>query len=129
MKELHCSQFLKQLEIMIKIQSFSDIITNSSSEVFVISTDKHAEVAEFIKNVCDLFGVDMDEIMEFDSATENGRVGYNLKHKKGDLIIYSTGDNTIPGVIMQIIEDLDWHSYLPNIGPLNIKNVTREHLG
>lgn len=114
---------------MIKIQSFSDIITNSSSEVFVISTDKHAEVAEFIKNVCDLFGVDMDEIMEFDSATENGRVGYNLKHKKGDLIIYSTGDNTIPGVIMQIIEDLDWHSYLPNIGPLNIKNVTREHLG
>ena len=36
---------------MIKIQSFSDIITNSSSEVFVISTDKHAEVAEFIKNV------------------------------------------------------------------------------
>ena len=110
---------------MIKIQSFSDIITNSSSEVFVISTDKHAEVAEFIKNVCDLFGVDM----EFDSATENGRVGYNSKHKKGDLIIYSTGDNTIPGVIMQIIEDLDWYSYLPNIEPLNIKNVTREHLG
>ena len=30
---------------------------------------------------------------------------------------------------MQIIEDLDWNSYLPNIEPLNIKNVTREHLG
>lgn len=129
MKELHCSPFLKLLEIMIKIQSFSDIITNSSSEVFVISTDKHAEVAEFIKNVCDLFGVDMDEIMEFDSATENERVGYNLKCKKGDLIIYSTGDNTIPDIIMDIIKDLDWNSYLPNIAPLNIKNVTREHLG
>lgn len=129
MRELHCSQFLKLLEIMIKIQSFSDIITNSSSEVFVISTDKHAEVAEFIKNVCDLFGVDMDEIMEFDSATKNERVGYNLKCKKGDLIIYSTGDNTIPDIIMDIIKDLDWNSYLPNIAPLNIKNVTREHLG
>lgn len=63
---------------MNKIQSFSDIITNSSSEVFVISTDKHAEVAEFIKNVCDLFGVDMDEIMEFDSATEWVRYGSDI---------------------------------------------------
>ena len=114
---------------MVKIQSISDIITNSSSEVFVITTDKHAEVAEFIKNICDVFGVDMDEIMEFDSATENGRVGYNLKHKKGDLIIYSTEDNSIPEVIMNIIEDLDWNSGLPNVKPLNIKNVTRQHLG
>ena len=114
---------------MVKIQSISDIITNSSSEVFVITTDKHAEVAEFIKNICDVFGVNMDEIMEFDSATENGKVGYNLKHKKGDLIIYSTNDNSIPDVIMNIIEDLDWNSYLPNVKSLNIKNVTRQHLG
>lgn len=114
---------------MIKIQSISDIITNSSSEVFVITTDKHAEVAAFIRDICDAFGVNMDEIMEFDSATENGRVGYSLKHKKGDLIIYSTGDNSIPSVIMNIIEELDWNSYLPNVKPLNIKNVTREHLG
>ena len=49
---------------MIKIQSISDIITNSSSEVFVIETDKHSQVADFIKSVCDLFGIDMDEIME-----------------------------------------------------------------
>lgn len=111
------------------IQSISDIITNSSSEVFVISTDKHAEVAKFIKDICNVFGVDMDAIMEFKSATENGRVGYNSKHKKGDLIISSTGDNTIPGIIMKIIEELDWHSHLPNIKPLDITNVTREHLG
>lgn len=43
---------------MIKIQSISDIITNSSSEVFVIETDKHSQVADFIKSVCDLFGID-----------------------------------------------------------------------
>lgn len=111
------------------IQSFSDIITNSSSEVFVISTNKHAEVAAFIRDICDVFGVNMDEIMEFNSATKNEIVGNNLKCKKGDLVIYSTSDNTIPGVIMNIIEELDWNSYLPNIKPLNIKNVTREHLG
>lgn len=115
---------------MIKIQSFSDIITNSSSEVFVISTDKHAEVAEFIKNVCNIFGVDMDEIMTFESATENGCIrGWDIKYKKGDLIIESTDDNSIPGTIMEIINNLYWDNYLPNIEPLNIKNVTREHLG
>lgn len=115
---------------MIKIQSISDIITNSSSEVFVISTDKHAEVAEFIRSICDIFGVDMDEIMTFDSATENGRIrGWDIKYKKGDLIIESTGDNSIPGIIMTIIEELNWNYYLPNIEPLNIKNVTRKHLG
>ena len=113
---------------MVKIQSISDIITNSSSEVFVITTDKHAEVAKFISDICDVFGVDMDEIMEFESATENGRVGYDLKHKKGDLIIYSTGDNTIPGAIMEIIEELDW-CYTPKVEALNIKNVIRQHLG
>ena len=45
---------------MNKIQSISDIITNSSSEVFVITTDKHAEVAKFIKDICKVVGVDMD---------------------------------------------------------------------
>ena len=114
---------------MIKIQSISDIITNSSSEVFVISTNKHAEVAAFIRDICNSFGVNMDTIMKFDSATKNERVGYNLKCKKGDLVIYSIGDNTIPSIIMNIIEELDYNSYLPNIKPLNIKNVTREHLG
>lgn len=110
------------------IQSISDIITNSSSEVFVISTNKHAEVASFIKDICNVFGVDMDDIMEFESATKNGRVGYDLKHKAGDLIIYSTGDNTIPGVIINLIEELDW-CYTPKVEALNIKNVIRQHLG
>lgn len=113
---------------MIKIQSISDIITNSSSEVFVIETDKHSQVADFIKSVCDLFGVDMDEIMEFDSATENGRVGYDLKCKKGDLVIYSTEDNSIPYPILHLIEDLDWCS-APAVKALNIKRINRQHLG
>lgn len=115
---------------MSKIQSISDIITNSSSEVFVITTDKHAEVAKFIKDVCEVFGVDMDRIMEFDSVTTNHKDPYSgIKVSKGDLLIYSTEDNSIPGVIMDMIESLDWNSYLPNVKPLNIKRVYREHLG
>lgn len=115
---------------MNKIQSISDIITNSSSEVFVITTDKHAEVAKFIKDICDVFGVDMDEILEFDSATTNHRDSYTgVKVSKGDLIVYSTGDNSIPAIIADMIESLDWADYLPNVKPLNIKRVYREHLG
>ena len=112
------------------IQSISDIITNSSSEVFVITTDKHAEVAKFIKDICKVFGVDMDEIMEFDSVTTNHKDPYiEIKVSKRDLLIYSTEDNSIPGVIMDIIESLDWDSHLPNVKPLNIKRVYRKHLG
>lgn len=115
---------------MIKIQSISDIITNSSSEVFVVTTNKHAEVAAFIKEICKVFGVDMDRIMEFDSSTTNHKDTYTgVKVNKGDLIIYSTEDNSIPGVIMDIIESLDWNNYLPNVEPLNIKRVHREHVG
>lgn len=115
---------------MIKIQSISDIITNSSSEVFVITTDKHAEVAQFISDVCDVFGVTMDEIMEFDSSTTNHIDTYSgVKVSKGDLVIYSTYDNSIPYVIMDMIERLDWNNNLPNVEPLNIKRVHRAHIG
>lgn len=115
---------------MINIQSISDIITNSSSEVFVITTDKHAEVAKFIKDVCEVFGVDMDEIMEFESSTTNHKDSYTgVKVAKGDLVIYSAEENSIPAIIMDMIESLDWASYLPNVKPLNIKRVHREHIG
>lgn len=98
--------------------------------MFVITTDKHAEVAQFISDVCDVFGVSMDEIMEFDSSTTNHIDTYSgVKVSKGDLVIYSTEDNSIPCVIMDMIERLDWASHLPNVKPLNIKRVHRAHLG
>lgn len=111
------------------IQSFSDIITNSSSEVFIISTDKHAEVAQFLKDVCELFGYNMGEIMEFESATKDGKIdGWNVKYKKGNLIISSASDNSIPYIITDIIENLSW-DWSPVISKLNIRDVHREHLG
>ena len=40
------------------IQSFSDIITNSSSEVFVIESKDHEKIKTFLADVCELFGWD-----------------------------------------------------------------------
>ena len=115
---------------MNKIQSFSDIITNSSTEVFVITTNKHAEVSEFIKEVCDLLGIDMNEIISFKSSTHTGEDPDGAgKVKKGDLIIYGSYDNSIPDIIMDLIANLDYDSWIPRIESLNIKNVTRRHLG
>ena len=68
--------------------------------------------------------------MEFDSVTTNHKDPYSgIKVSKGDLLIYSTEDNSIPEIIMNMIESLDWNNYLPNIKPLNIKRVYRKHLG
>ena len=68
--------------------------------------------------------------MEFESATRDGRDEYSTKRfRKGDLIIRSSWDNSIPGIVMDIIDNLDWYDYLPKIKELSIKNVLREHLG
>ena len=48
---------------MSKIQSISDIITNSSSEVFIIDSKNHDKITTFLKDVCDLFGWDVYELM------------------------------------------------------------------
>ena len=95
---------------MVKIQSISDIITNSSSEVFIIDTKHHDLVSEFIQEICEVFGFDMHNMMDFDSVTENGHIdGYrNSSYKKGNLLIWSQGDNSIPAVIMDMIYDLPW---------------------
>lgn len=129
MKELHCSLFLKQLEIMNKIQSFSDIITNSSSEVFVIESSDHEKIKTFLANVCEVFGWDVNDLMHFESVEEDGRVGdWGPKFTNGDLLIWSNGDNSIPGVIMEIIEYLRWDR-IPALKDITISDVTREHLG
>ena len=54
------------------IQSISDIITNSSSKVFIIDSNKHQLVAKLIKEICEVFGYDMNKIMEFESVIKHG---------------------------------------------------------
>ena len=54
------------------IQSFSDIITNSSSEVFVIESNDHEKIKTFLADVCEVFGWDVNDLMHFESVEEDG---------------------------------------------------------
>lgn len=112
---------------MNKIQSISDIITNSSSEVFIIDSKQHDKIAEFLKDLCNVCGIDFYNIMEFISATSNGDF-YGVKYKKGNFIITTTYDNSIPGAILNFIENLVW-SNIPALEDIEIKNIQRHHLG
>lgn len=111
------------------IQSFSDIITNSSSEVFVIESQDHEKIKTFLADVCEVFGWDVNDLMHFESVEEDGRVGdWGPTFANGDLLIWSNGDNSIPGVIMDIIEYFRW-GRIPALKDITISDVTREHLG
>lgn len=115
---------------MIKIQSISDIITNSSSEVFIIDTNKHAEVSKFIEDICNIFGVNVNDIIEFESATKDGGIyGWDAKYKKGNLLVWSKGENSIPFPILDLITNLIWADHLPAIEKMNIKTIDKIHLG
>lgn len=111
------------------IQSISDIITNSSSEVFIIDSNKHQLISQFLKEICELFGYDINRIMEFESATKDGKIeGWDIKYKKGNLLIHSSDENSIPSIIMTLIEELEW-DYSERVKAMNIKEVRRKHLG
>lgn len=115
---------------MNKIQSMSDIITNSSSEVFIVNTDNHEKVINFIKDVCEVCGWNTEDLMCFESADIDGSVeGWtDINYKKGDLLIYSAGDNAIPYYIMEIIEELPYLN-APALNGADVTKVKRRHLG
>lgn len=108
--------------MLIRIQSFSDLITNSSSEVFVIRGKNKQKVSDLLHELYELLGRDIDEDMCFDSASRNGYDKY-LQHyiKKGDLIIEGVNDNSIPDAISGFIENID--SLIKNV------SVEREFIG
>lgn len=115
---------------MNKIQSMSDIITNSSSEVFIVSTDNHEKVINFINDVCEVCGWNTEDLMCFESADQDGSLeGWsNIDYKKGDLLIHSADDNSIPYWIMDMIGDLPYLT-APALNGVEITNVERRHLG
>ncbi len=98
-----------------KIISISDVITNSSSEVFIIHSkpefqdEINQEIPELLKEICDLFEEDIDDILftEVSDETYIDNDWYYYVHKN-DLLIHSTSDNTIPGWLMSMIENLPW---------------------
>lgn len=98
-----------------KIISVSNVITNSSSEVFIIHAkpefqkEINEEIPEFLKQLCNLFEEDIEDMMEFEISDKTYiDDGWYYYVHKGDLLIHSTSDNTIPGWLMDIISDLNY---------------------
>lgn len=98
-----------------KIISISDIITNSSSEVFIIHSkpefqdEINQEIPELLTQLCELVGLDLNETMEFEVSDKSGvDEDWEYYKAKNDLIIWSAGDNTIPSWLMYFIEDINY---------------------
>ena len=110
------------------IQSFSDIITNSSSELFIIRNpkEKGEEITKFLEGVYELLHKDIDDEMIIGPADKHDideAKAYGYTVKKGDMVIWSVSDNSIAYPIMDLIGGLD---YLFNL-PYN--SIERHHLG
>jgi len=105
---------------VVRPHSVVDLITNSSSELFVYSGPKSAAVVEdFIRELIDLNNRFSDHKVTFEDAfreiyvsTETRKRGdssddgYGIETKPGDVIIESRSDNTIPWALQQAIEDM-----------------------
>ena len=96
-----------------KVLSISDVITNSSSEVFIIHSkpefqdEINQEIPELIRNLCESIDLDIDEMMEFSISDFSGiNEGWEYYQHKNDLIIDSVSDNTIPYWLMEFIDSL-----------------------
>lgn len=117
-------------KFVIKIQNISDVITNSSSEIFICQTDNPQEVADIIKEVLtdvyenfrkaracggrdklSLYEETLDEILEISVADhDGGDSDWGYTYKKGDIIIEGLYDNSIPPILMDFIyEFFDWN--------------------
>ena len=128
---------MKQL-LIIKIQNISDVITNSSSEIFICKSDNSEQTIELLEevltsvyenykkaqdhagsNTYSYYGESLSDILTIRTADNDytdSWYGYNIT--KGDVIIESTSDNSIPIIIMDFIElFFKWD------------NVKRVHLG
>lgn len=119
----------------IRIQSFSDVITNSSSELFVVRSNDDAwkEIQKKINDIAEAMEADIDweyvnEASEED-VKEYRESGYNIDINKGDHFIY-VYENGMPWPLMDIIDD--WFKYNDKIKTLNNNKcpyIERYHLG
>ncbi len=98
---------------MNKIQSISDIITNSSSEVFIIDTKQHDKIAEFLKDLCDVCGVDFYDATNGPNWTtktnwKTGNVAnwFGVKVEDGQVTELKLPENNLVGQIPTTIKDL-----------------------
>ena len=126
------------MRFIIPIQNVSDIITNSSSEIFICKSENPDETVSLLRDVLSIvyenlkkanehagrniysyYGETIDDIMTISVATRDfSDSDYNYEYKKGDVLIESTDDNSIPSVIMDFIHEFfAWDK------------INRKHLG
>lgn len=126
------------INFIIPIQNISDVITNSSSELFICQSENPEQMVEVIKevlttvyenykkarsygdrNTASLYEESLDEILEITISDSDGHDnGYGYDYKKGDIIIEGLYDNSIPPIIMDFI-----YEFFP------YNKVKRYHLG
>jgi hypothetical protein len=105
---------MKQI-LVINTHSFVDLITNSSSELFVCNTDKSVDMVEsLLRKMLDLHNEIHGTSRHFDDcfggvyvATDHLKSlanSYDFSFTKGQIIIESQGDNSIPYELFDMIE-------------------------
>ena len=145
-----------------KILSVSDVITNSSSEVFIVhgkpefQDSINEEVPELLKKICEAVEEDIEEILCCSVSPVTGiDTDWGYYYNEKDLIIESVNDNSIPGWLMDFIQEIPYLSkfrdrfygyYAEDLGeknipvydwkvndyvlkPNRIESVQRRHLG
>jgi len=108
--------------LVFKVHSFVDVITNSSTELFVCDTEKSLEVVEeILQKILAGYNLAMDKNLAFDEvfckpsiATKGeieelhrnyGDYGHYQPIPEGAVLIYGAGDNTIPFSMFDMIEE------------------------
>jgi hypothetical protein len=108
---------MKQI-LVINAHSFVDLITNSSSELFVCNTNKSVDMVEvLLRKMLDLHNEIRGTERRFDdcfggvyAATDatdylkSLAKSYDFSFTKGQIIIESQGDNSIPYELFDMIE-------------------------
>ena len=112
-------------KIIIHIQNISDVITNSSSEIFICKSDNAEHTIELLEevlssvyenykkardhagsNTYSYYGDSLSDILTMYIANNDEyNSDYNYHIKRGDIIIESTDDNSIPSIIMDFIHE------------------------
>lgn len=110
-----------KIAIAINIHSFVDVITNSSTELFVCNTDKSVDmVADILREKLEQFNTLNDTNHTFEETFEYPYIytqemcdkageyawGYENQGNVGKIIIESASDNTIPYEMWDLIDRL-----------------------
>jgi hypothetical protein len=105
-----------------KIHSVIDVITNSSTELFVCNTNKDIEyIKELLQELLDLYNKGTDEYLLYEDVFNDPFIytkemflkvdpeykynyGYEKEENLGKIIIRGTSDNSIPYGLFDLIE-------------------------